>query len=503
MILSEFTNLTRGVPQMTEKSFSRDLIYYVPSKLVPAFIGLVVVIILTHSLSPSGYGEYAAILAITRLANAFAFGWLRQSILRYYPEYQAQGESREFQEKSLCFLILIIILNSIIAVGMMFSLKFSLEQTILMLSVLLALTFFDYFNTLYQSSRFSKEYAIAYFLQSIVQIIWILGFVFLAKKGYSFALMALSVGYITAIFYTIIKRTKFNIYLGLPFKHWNWRLLKQLLAYGFPMSIWLLSFQMIFQANRLIIRNLRSEAEVGIYASAYDLINGSLSLLMTPFLLAAHPVIMQLWAHTHDRTEIEALIKKVIRYLLLLCTPIFFFSMVIKEKLFIILGKGYGVNGWVVPILVSAAFFGQFAMYAHKGLEISGRTQVMLGVGIITTLLNIAFNLLFVAKYGYEASAVIMIASYLFYIIVIYNFSRQYIRLYLPWKTIFKIAVAVGIATLCVWGIMANYNESGQMIFMSGFFGVIIYLTLLIALGEFSFEYQYLKAFIKRRSQSN
>lgn len=428
-----------------------DLLYYVPSKLIPAILAFLLVIVLTHSLTPDEFGQYATVLAIVNLSDTLVSAWVRQSILRFYPDYQVEGHTREFQEKVLALMVLATLIAGLVTGMAMRALGYGIEQVVLTLGVLLSQIVFSYLVTLYQSSRLSRHYATVTIIQSIVQIVWVLGLVYLGRGGYPSAVLAVAAGYLSSVLYMFLIRAKTNIHFGLSFKNLDWALNRNLLAYGLPMSIWMLCFQILFLGNRLIIGSLRSLKEVGIYASAYDLVNGSLSLVMTPFLLAAHPIILQLWAQSHERTVIEELIERIFRYLLLLFAPIFFFSLTVNEELFFVLGRGFGIEGWVVPVLVAGAFCGGFSMYVHKGLEIARRTGIMMGVAILTAVLNVMLNLLFVGQYGYPAAAVITLISYAFYMVVVYGFSRQYVRIRIPWKSVFRICVAGGITGACLW----------------------------------------------------
>ncbi|MBA7678252.1 lipid II flippase MurJ [subsurface metagenome] len=319
--------------------------------------------------------------------------------------------------------------------------------------------------------------------------------------------MAFAAGYLGGELYIYIYRKKTGIYFKPSMRHFDWELSRKLLRYGLPMSVWIISFQLLFLANRLIISSMRSNKEVGIYASSYDLINGSLSLMMTPFLLASHPIIMQLWAQAHERTEIEQLIKRVLRYLLLLCIPIFIFSLVVNEELLaFVLGQGFGIEGWIVPVLVAGVICSGFSMYAHKGLEIAERTKVMLGVAVITVCLNIVLNLIFIKRFGYPAAAIMALFSYLFYMFVVYRFSRRYLRLRFSLKSCFRIAIASGISGVCLW-IVKQYTRDALT---SSAFSIIVtillfgcvYLLILNISGELSTEIKKLLKIIKRYRSS-
>jgi O-antigen/teichoic acid export membrane protein len=480
----------------------RDLLFYIPSKFVPAALGFAVVIVLSHSLAPQAYGEYVSIVAITRLADALAFAWLRQSILRYWSDYQARGRSREFQTGTLFLLGLVAVVEGLVGSLAMLAIGYTARQVGLMLCVLLPFTVFNYFTTLYQARRVSEHYAIVALSQGVVQMLWILGFVYWARKGYSFALLAVGAGYVSGVAYVLTTTGRSSINLRLTTDGLDWRLFRRLLDYGVPMSFWLLSFQLTYQASRLVVRSMRSASEVGVYASAYDLINGSLSLLMTPFLLAAHPVIMEWWAESRERAKIEQLLTRVSRYLLLLVIPIFSFTAALGKDLFVVLGQGYGVEGWVVPVLVAAAFFGQYSMYAHKGLEVAGRTKTMLGVGMFTALLNIALNLLLVGRYGYQASALIALGSYILYTVIVYSFSRQYIKIYVPWDSVLRISLVGGFAGACLWGLsrsdFVDFSNSWVLTVLLLLFSSGLYLAGLTLVGELALERRWLRTSIER-----
>jgi len=479
-----------------------DLLYYVPSKLIPAILGFILVIVLTHSLTPDEFGQYATILAIVNLSDTLVSAWLRQSILRFYADYQVNGNTREFQEKALSLVVPATLMVGLVTGFVMRALGYGLKQIMLALGVLFTQIIFSYLTTLYQSSRLARHYAMVTIIQSTVQIAWVLGLVYLGRGGYPLAVLALAAGYLGGEFYIFLRRAKTDVHIGLTFRNLDWKLNRNLLGYGLPMSVWFLCFQLLFLANRLIIGSLRSYEEVGIYASAYDLIIGASNLMMTPFLLAAHPIILQLWALTGERALVEELIKRIFRYLLLLFAPMFFFSLTVNEELFCVLGRGFGIKGWIVPVLVATAFCGGFSMYVHKGLEIAKRTDIMMGVAALTAFLNIMLNLLLVGQYGYPAAAVIALISYLFYMVVVYSFARQYVQLRIPWKSVFRICVAGGSAGVCLWlvkQIMLTITiDSALRIGPSLLLSSGIYLILLIVSGELMPERQQFLAVVSR-----
>ena len=471
-----------------DRSLLRDLVYYFPSKLIPAGLSFLLVIVLTHSLAPEEYGYYAIILAYVGIADTLASAWMRQSILRYYPEYVSQGRTHYFQRHALSILLMASVTAGVVSSTAMWLTGYATAQIVLMLCVLLTLIPFNFLITLYQSSRLSNKYAVVTLLQSGVQMLWILAFVYVGRLGYQFAVLAVSAGYLIGIVYVFFLRKRTQLTLMPSWTRLDIKLAKKLLVYGIPMALWVLCFQLLLQANRVIIGQLRSQEEVGIYASTYDLINGSISLIMTPFLLAVHPVIMQLSARNGNVVAIEQLLMRVVRYLLLLGSAILLLSAIVNNHLFaLVLGPGYGVEGWVVPVLVAASLVGGISMYSHKGLEVTNRTLLMLGVAAVTVAMNVVLNVLLVDRFGYQASATIALFSYLFYMLASYRFSKKYIRIHVSPHVVVHIVIADGLAFLAIWSMLRLLPDVlgslGGILLIVLLFS-LVYLATLVMVGE-------------------
>ncbi len=482
-------------------SFAKDLIYYLPSKIIPALFGFLLIIVLTHSLAPSGYGRYAFFLALVRLMDTLLFSWLRQSILRYLQEYNAKGLGAEFERDVSSLFLVVLGIEAVVSLAMIPVMRISFDDALLIIGLFFPITTFGYLSTFCQAKRLSAFYSVSSVIQSGVQMLWVICFVYIARKGYQFALLAIGVGYLSGVIYLIVKGVRPGKFaLHFFFSKVKRGLYKALFAYGLPMAGWLLAFQLIFQSNRIFLEKFRSATEVGLFASAYDLINGSLSLLMTPFLLATHPVVMQLWAKDRDKIGIERLLERVSRYLLLFFVPVFFFILVFQEKTFAVLGKGYGVVGWVVPIMVLSSFIAQFSMYTHKGLEVMGRTKTMLTVGVMTVFFHIVLSFIFVKDYGYPACAVISLASYLFYIVIIYGFSKRYIRLRISCSSLCKMCFTAGILSIMMkYGGISGWACKGilETCLVSVVY-VLIYGMILLVIGELYEEKRSVVAYFKR-----
>jgi O-antigen/teichoic acid export membrane protein len=333
--------------------------------------------------------------------------------------------------------------------------------------------------------------------QSLTQLGWVLAFVYIGRGGLVPAAAAVAAGYLAGVAGIVAMRRGAGIVLDLRFAT-DWALARRMLAYGLPMSAWLLCFQLLALANRLIIASARSPAELGPYASTGDLINGSISLLMTPFLMAAHPVIMQLWAAGQDRASVEALISKVTRYLLVLVAPAVVIMLVLHEELFALaLGPGFRLEGWVTQVIVASTLAAGFGLYAHKGLEVAGRTGVMLAVAAGAAALNLGLSLALVPRFGYRVAAVITLATYIAYAFVVYAHARVYIRIHVPLASMARVVAAGatgGLALALARRRVALGARSLSHVLLLVLLTSAVYLLVLLVSGELAPEYRRLVA---------
>ena len=73
------------------RRFVRDILTYLPSKLLPAITGMITVPILTRLFLPEDYGNYALAAGLPALLFALAGSGYRASVTRFYPAYKTRA----------------------------------------------------------------------------------------------------------------------------------------------------------------------------------------------------------------------------------------------------------------------------------------------------------------------------------------------------------------------------------------------------------------------------
>ena len=484
----------------------RDLLYYFPSKAFPALFGAVQVMLLTRGLGPDGYGRVAIGIAAAGVLVSLSSDWLRQSILRFFPLYQASGKLAEFRQKTWTLLLLALsfVLVGFLALGAIFpgAVSTTREDIILVLIVSSAMVLFHYQATLLQSGRQSRQYAVATFIQSLTQLVLIAVLVLVMEGGAAMALLSIAAGYGAGLTFMMLTRatsSERSAYLSFRLDR---GMAKQMASYGLPMAIWFLSAQLSFLIPRYVIGRYRTFDEVGLFSSSYDLINGSMSLLMTPFLLASVPIIMYLWETGHRVKAIQDLIASNIRYISLVFAPLIVLAILSGQyAIGVFLGEDFTVTPWIVPMLVIGSLLGGFSMYAHKGLEVGKRTHIMLMASILALGVNAAVNLMLVPFMGYPAAALAIVISSAFYMVATGWLGRHFLTNRIPWRSLWHIAVAAAcgalLSFLTRWCLGISGVDSVGIHIVGSIVAVLVYGLLLLFQRELNEEFGLLRSTVQ------
>ncbi len=142
--------------------------------------------------------------------------------------------------------------------------------------------------------------------------------------------------------------------------------------------------------------------------------------------MALHPRIMNLWNQARYR-QVAYLLKIGLLTLLgifvLIILPAQIFNQTIFKMLqWIIPGISLKFNPLVMPLLI-AGFFWQLSFLTHKMLELEERTMMMVFFILVSLLINIVGNFVFIPRIGVLATAYTAATSAVVYCLLTTTFS--------------------------------------------------------------------------------
>jgi len=401
-----------------------DTFNYFLSKVVPGLMGFLSVATFVRVVGYEQYGRYAVDFATVTAFSAGVAGWLSQSILRFHSRHHGTAEAEGFNRAADAGLLLSAILGGI-ALGLALWLSRTHSAAILAVSVGLyaAMLVYTFEMTRLQAVLDSRGVVRMETIRAVGAFALPLVLIFaISRRHYSLLLLGILGGYLIPLAVRIFRRSgrqAIMIFRRPLLDEQERGYLRRLWSYGWPVALWLFTQQSLVVSDRYFIQRFWGYSAAGVYASMFDVIVRSFSLLFAPITLAVHSVLMHHW-NTGSRNLTRRILSQAIRLESLLFLPVaavLFFGASWASR--IVLGHGNQEATSIVLPLAVGGFLWQLALLAHKPLEILCQTKRMLLGGLAALAVNVVGNYFLVPRFGCRASAYLSVASSLVYLVML------------------------------------------------------------------------------------
>lgn len=421
-------------------NLNKDILKYLPVKILPAISGLLTIYLLTRILSTSLYSNYVFIMATILLFGQLISGWINSSVIFFYSDYENKNSLNLFKINVIGLQLLLFAVGSF---GFAISSYLGLNDFLLVilgLFLLLSQTFLNLLYSFLQAERRILVQIKSTAIQSIVQIVGILYcFVYQIENLYiiisifllSFFLASNYVMYFDNIYALIFNRKNIKLF--------DFNISKKILLYGLPVCVWFFASQFYVIGDRILFQYFNVKSLVGNYASFRDLSVGLSGFITMPLLMASHPIIMQMSKNNVSKEQIETILSQNIKLLITLFTSVFIGIFLIGDSaLVFIVGEKYLLNNNMMFLVMLSILFGTISMYLHKGLETTGKTILMAKIALTVAGLSLIFNFLLLPIYGVKGSCVIALAAQIIYCFLVYKYSKEVFRIKISYKFLFN-----------------------------------------------------------------
>jgi O-antigen/teichoic acid export membrane protein len=362
--------------------FRIDLFYYQLGVIIPGISNFATILVLKRFLTPQQFGFFSLRFALVFLLSTISVGWLSQSIVRLLA---AENEKRIVLLKSITVIALVILLVTGSLSSFVFVVFFK-DQFIWGILMVVALVsnglytiMLSYSQAVFKPISVLKgEFVrtIAYFLLSFLVVYF---FPMSAITGLWKAVILSSWLGILLLIYENKLRMIDVVRLNISsfFKGY----LKQLIAYGGPLSVWFLIWHCMHYIEKPVLMALNSNYEVvGNYQAMFDILSRGASLLLLPVSHAIFPHLTQAFEQK-DSGRAKMLLRKVIfaEIILLMGALLLYgtFGFKVLANWFNIPGSNdYYLSGFII---LANAIIWQMSVIIHKPLELGKFTSTMLG----------------------------------------------------------------------------------------------------------------------------
>lgn len=430
-IVKAFTNLFFKLKHIFKNKFVSDSKNYLLAELFNKSIVFLTIPIFTRLLSPEEYGILSIFNTIGTIAIVFLGLNFHASLSRKF--YEKTDDFGEFLRSNIMFLIIL----QICGLFFLYFFKtpisniFNINSNLFIWAIIISIFGFyiellkAYFQVNQQSKKFLK--------------ISVLNNIFLTGLSLVGVILLTSNKYMGKIYSQLVVTSIFGIYAfkylykicnkGYDFKH-----IKYSLIFGIPLIPHALSSFILNEFDKIIINNISGSYETGIYSFAYNI-----GMLMMVVVIATNSAWVPMFYKFFNEAkydEINKYVKLYSKFIVFIAISLTLFS---DEIVGIMAGKEYLAATKIVPIIILSYVFvflytlyAQYAIYNKKTILVSLFT-------IISGLINIVLNYIYIPRYGYIAAAYTTLISYI--ILWAFHYINSYLQFkskIIPFKVIYK-----------------------------------------------------------------
>ena len=455
--------------------FKHSAVYGIGS-IASKLIGFLMIPIYTRYLSPSDYGTIELLDLVVSISGLILYDLIIESVFRFYYKYQKQSDRNLVVSTAMITHIVVSLLMagtallfvdeiSRIVIG---SEKYSSYVTLSLLSF-----FFLQLNAIPLGLLRVQQKSVAYILASLSNLI-------LGLSMNIFLIVFLQWGIWGVLCSNVISNGVISLFLvpwalksvGVRFRIDRF---KEMVQYGFPLiPAGLANFSLNF-SNRFFLNRYISLGELGLFALGSRFSFMISVLIIQPFLDIWDAKMFQI----QNRKDAKKLYAKVLTYsalvTLVACLGL---SLTIDSVLKFLVAQEFRGASKVVPILAMGYFFQIFYYNFYVGLLINNKTHWLAGIMLVSALVNLILNAIWIPRFGMTGAAWAMAGSYLFMGTLTYFISSRIFRVDYEWK---RILVMLMVAVVFYIGL--GRIEIGNRMVMSlglkvvgvGAFPVVLY----------------------------
>lgn len=388
-----------------------------------AFISLITIPILTFNLSPEEFGRGSMFAVYTSIVLSVMYFGFDQAFTREYHEVK--------HKDNLLFNALIVpmgltlILSSIILLNLkkitMYVFESSEHSNIVVMFILLInLMIIERFLLLIlRMEEKALIYSFATIMSKLFILLFTISYLHYVDNNYTAMIYPVVFGQILITFLLFfLKRSFFKEIFNFKV---DFKLIKKMFYFGFPLIISTGIFTLLTSMDRILLQRLSDFHEVGIYVSALK-IASVLSIIQISF--------SNFWVPTAYRWHSQGKTIKHYEYIsnliLLLMSVVFYFIVVFKGNIVIILSPDYSEAQFIVALLCLQPIMYTISETTTLGIVFSRKSKVNILISLISLVVNLILGIALIPIFGAIGAAIGTAFSFLTFFIARTYFSKKY-----------------------------------------------------------------------------
>lgn len=203
----------------------------------------------------------------------------------------------------------------------------------------------------------------------------------------------------------------------------KWEYWKFTLLFNIPLLPHYLSQVVLSSSDRIMIANMCSAADAGVYSIAY-----TVGMLMTLLTNSLNSTVVPWLYRMLEAGEIKRIGKKSISIFGALAIVVLFVDILAPEVVAILAPGEYGEAMMLVPVIAASVFFMFMYSYCSNIEFFYEKTGLAAVASVLAAVLNIILNAVFIPLFGYRAAGYTTLACYVVLGAAHYVFSQRVVR---------------------------------------------------------------------------
>ncbi len=412
---------------------------YLSASIFTKFLAFISIPIFTRILGPNGYGGISIFTSVVAIIGILATFGVDTGIRRYC--FEQKKDEKTFISSNLLFLFIwqSIILFSVFFFRKWLSIMLSLPIIIIYLATATGIldSYKNIYMAYYQTKQKSKIIRNLSILSgSMVLVLSII--LVVITKDYTGKVYGTFIS--TCIIIFLLK----NNIKKLNFRKLDTKLILYSLSIGGPIIFNQLAGYVLTFFDRLVINQYYGLSKTGQYSFAYNV-----AMLMEVVIHAINVAwVPMMFEKLKDQKneEINSYLENLLKLVSFVAIGIILFS---EEIIYILADSRFYEAVSLVPIIIIGYVF-RFFYTVYSNIEYYYKKTKMLAIfTIISGVLNVILNIIFIPRYGYEMAAYTTLASY----VILFLLHYFYVHIYIS-KKIIKFSLFIKNFVFILFGIL-------------------------------------------------
>ena len=265
------------------------------------------------------------------------------------------------------------------------------------------------------------------------------------------------------IFIANLIASLFSLLLLIPFYfrinyHANFKLLKKMLVYAFPILISGLAFTINETFDKILLDFLLpasiAKTEIGMYAACYKL-----AIFMTLFSTAYKLAIEPFFFSEADKKSSKQSYALVLETFVIIGSSILVLVVVALDilKVIFIGDPEYWQAMYIVPIILLANFCLGIYQNLSVWYKVTDMTKFAAYISVVGATITLLLNIILIPNYSFLGSAVATLIAYLTMASLSYAIGKKYYPIpYNASKILFYIVLSVSLSSISFYGFRDN-----------------------------------------------